>query len=157
MSSTPSSIIKPVTSSDNQMKPQSVMWAHLLRKNTTGSTSTPTALPLPPLAPADKNATSTRILLHDTQANLQKFSERVEKMTQNVENTRREISTVKTLFQDEHEALVGEMVDLVNRCQSEIKRPLGTPAQAEKLEDFQKNVELRLEHLDKRLDAIQMV
>ncbi|KAK7060833.1 hypothetical protein VNI00_000566 [Paramarasmius palmivorus] len=159
MASIPSSSARPLASTkqpEAQQNAQSVLWAHLLRKDTPATGSSSAEMALPPLGPVDKNATSTRILLHDTQANLQKFSDRVEKMSQSIESTRREITTVKTLFQEEHETLVGEMVDLVNRCQSEIKRPIGIPAQAEKLEDFQKNIELRMEHLDKRLDAIQM-
>ncbi|KAF9266771.1 hypothetical protein L218DRAFT_857569 [Marasmius fiardii PR-910] len=135
----------------------SVLWAHLLCKENFSSSSTPSVVPMPPLGPMDKNATSTRILLHDTQANLQQFAERVDKMTDGLNATKQEISAVSTLFKQEHETLVGEMVDLVNRCQTEIKKPLGQPAQSDKLGELQKILELRLDSMDRRLDILQMV
>ncbi|KAG7093509.1 hypothetical protein E1B28_007184 [Marasmius oreades] len=134
----------------------SVLWAHLLRKENFSPTPAST-VPLPPLGPMDKTATSTRILLHDTQANLQQFAESVDKMTHGLNATKQEIYSVRTLFKEEHETLVGEMVNLVNRCQTEIKKPLGHPAQADKLEEFQRILELRLDNLDKRLDILQML
>ncbi|KAK1222137.1 hypothetical protein PQX77_015065 [Marasmius sp. AFHP31] len=138
-----------------QSSSSSVIWAHLLRKENVPLPTSTSDVPLPPLGPVDKNATSTRILLHDTQANLQQFSERIDKMTQSLNGTKQEISAVKVLFQEEHERLVGELVDLVNRCQTEIQKPLGQPAQSDKLDQAQKNLELRLENLDRRLDIVQ--
>ena len=52
------------------------------------------------------------MLLHDTQANLEKFSERVDKLTCGVSETKREMVTVQQLFQEDHEKLVGHTVDL---------------------------------------------
>jgi hypothetical protein len=53
-----------------------------------------------------------RILLHDTQANLEKFSERIDKMTNGVSETKREMMTMQKLFQEDQEKLVGQIVDL---------------------------------------------
>jgi hypothetical protein len=53
-----------------------------------------------------------RILLHDTQANLEKFSERVDKLACGVGETRREMVTMQQLFQEDHEKIVGQTVDL---------------------------------------------
>lgn len=53
-----------------------------------------------------------RILLHDTQANLEKFSERVDKMATGVSETKTEIITMQKLFLEDHEKLVGHTVDL---------------------------------------------
>lgn len=45
----------------------------------------------------------------------------------------------------------------MNRSQLEIQKTIGKPAQASKSEDLQKIVELRLEGMDQRLAAMQMV
>ncbi|KAJ7283970.1 hypothetical protein C8J57DRAFT_1432940 [Mycena rebaudengoi] len=132
-----------------------VLWGHLLRKDTLASPSTST--PLPPTAPLDKAGTSMRILLHDTQANFEKFSARVDALACGMDETRREISIVKNLFQGEHESLIMEIMDLVNRSQTQIQKSVGQPAQADNLAGFQKEVDLRLGGLTKRLDDMQLV
>ncbi|KAJ6628909.1 hypothetical protein B0H10DRAFT_1868714 [Mycena sp. CBHHK59/15] len=135
--------------------PVSTLWGHLLRKQTLASPSA--TIPLPPTAPLDKTGTSMRILLHDTQANFEKFSARVDALTTGMDDAKREIVTVKNLFQEEHDLLTTEVVDLVNRSQTQIQKSLGVPAQAEKLEMFRKDVDLRLDGLTKRIDDIQSV
>jgi hypothetical protein len=48
----------------------------------------------------------------------------------------------------------------VNRCQTQIQNSLGTPAQATKLEDFQKDIlsiDRRLEAVDRRIDLLHTV
>jgi hypothetical protein len=88
------------------------LWAHLLRKDvpaTSQASCTPTN---PPIAPLDKAGTSMRLLLHDTQANLEKFSERVDKLAGGVSETKGEMVTMQKLFQEDHEKLVGQTVDL---------------------------------------------
>ncbi|KAF9077961.1 hypothetical protein BDP27DRAFT_1207287 [Rhodocollybia butyracea] len=145
------------THGDTQNYPgSSVLWAHLLRKDVLASPSK-SDLPLPPLAPVDKNGTSTRILLLDTQANLQKFGQVVGELTSKVDHAKHEIVTVKNLFQQDREAFMNEFVEKLNRSQSEIHKSLGKPAQNNKLEDLQKNFELRFENMDQRLIAMQMV
>lgn len=88
-----------------------MLWAHLLRKDTLAPPQN-TAIPLPPMAPVDKTGTSIRILLHDTQANFETFSARMDKMAEGVDKAKSEIVTVKTLFQVEHETLSNEVYDL---------------------------------------------
>ncbi|KAK0488662.1 hypothetical protein IW261DRAFT_1440863 [Armillaria novae-zelandiae] len=134
----------------------SVLWAHLLRKDTLAA---PPSLdvPLPPVAPIDRTGTSLRILLHDTQAHIERFSEHVEKLTKGADEAKQELGLTKTLFQREHEELTNEMYNLVNRCQTEIQKTTGRPAQAERMEEFCKGVQLRLDGLDKRIDAMQLL
>lgn len=114
MDSFPSSSAGTSSSLDNSQRSSasSVLWAHLLRKDVLSS-PTKTDLPLPPLAPVDKSATSTRILLLDTQAHLQKFGQVVDDLTSKVDNAKHEIVTVKTLFQQDREVF---MNDIVDRC-----------------------------------------
>ncbi|KAG7444428.1 uncharacterized protein BT62DRAFT_900058 [Guyanagaster necrorhizus] len=134
----------------------SVLWAHLLRKDTLAAPPS-SDIPLPPIAPTDRTGTSLRILLHDTQAHFEKFSERVEKLTKGVDEAKQELGLTRALFQREHEELTNEMYNLVNRCQTEIQKTAGRPAQAERMEEFCKGVQLRLDGLDKRIDTIQLV
>ena len=58
------------------------------------------------------SGTSTRILLLDTQAHLQKFGQKVDDLTSKVSHAKQEIVTVKTLFQQDREGLMSELVDL---------------------------------------------
>ena len=89
------------------------LWAHLLRKDSPATSQVPSSTSVnPPIAPLDKAGTSMRILLHDTQANLEKFSERVDKMATGVSETKTEIITMQKLFLEDHEKLVGHTVDL---------------------------------------------
>ncbi|KAJ6538537.1 hypothetical protein DFH09DRAFT_1368911 [Mycena vulgaris] len=128
------------------------LWGQLLRKNTLAA---PSVVPLPPTAPLDKTGTSMRILLHDTQANFEKFSTRVDTLTSGIDGAKREIVIVKDLFQREHETLTMDVVDLVNRSQTQIQKSLGEPAQAMTLESFRKDVDSRLDGLAKRIDDMQ--
>ncbi|KAJ7129386.1 hypothetical protein C8R44DRAFT_700131 [Mycena epipterygia] len=131
------------------------LWGQLLRKGTLAAPSS--AVPLPPTAPLDKNNTSMRILLHDTQANFERFSARVDTLTSGMDGAKREIIVVKDLFERGHESLTLDMFDLVNRSQTQIQKSLGHPAQATNLESFQKDVGARLDALSKRIDDMQSV
>lgn len=53
-----------------------------------------------------------RMLLHDNQATLEKFSGHVEKLTSRVDDAKREIATAHRIFQFGHEKLVEENVSL---------------------------------------------
>lgn len=90
-----------------------VLWAHLLRKDSPSSLSSqsPSIHP-PPITALDKSATSTRILLHDTQANLEKFCERVDKLTLGVGDAQRELVKMGELFGEDREKLLGDVVEL---------------------------------------------
>lgn len=49
---------------------------------------------------------------------------------------------------------------IVNRCQTEVQKSLGTPAQADKVDNLSKELaatDRRIESLDKRIDVVQMV
>jgi hypothetical protein len=89
------------------------LWAHILEPKTrlpTKLSEMPSVIPPP--APLDKNATSMRILLHDTQANLEKFGEHVQRLVEGVKETKHEIKTTSTLFERDRETLVGDITDL---------------------------------------------
>jgi hypothetical protein len=92
-------------------QPSMALWSHILGKDKLPAPPNSDVVP-PPIAPMDKNGTSMRILLHDTQAHLERFSVRADKLFSSVEETKREITTVNTLFQREHEALRDDVVDL---------------------------------------------
>ncbi|KAF8624030.1 hypothetical protein AX17_007236 [Amanita inopinata Kibby_2008] len=136
--------------------PSAMLWSQILGKepNSSHKASQPDPA-LPPLTPIDKNATSMRILLHDTQANFEKFSLHVDKLLNNFSETKSEITLVKTLFERDRETLTNDMIDLVNRCQTQIQKTVGAPAQSPVLDQLSKDVSQRLENLDKRLDALQ--
>lgn len=147
------------------------LWAHLLRKDT--SVSQPSQASVPALSAHEKTSTSVRILLHDTQANVEKFSERVGQLIANVVDTKQELLDVKKAVKNEQERFSTEVYDLgklcqlawdrrlticaVNRSQREIQRSLGNPAQASSVEQLSKDTSLRLDGLDKRLDALHLV
>ncbi|KAF6753060.1 hypothetical protein DFP72DRAFT_849436 [Ephemerocybe angulata] len=133
------------------------LWAHLAQKDTLGRTSTTSTLGsfMPPNGPQDKTATTMRVLLHDTQMNLEKFSGNVEKLIHDVRQTEQELKTTTGLLEKEQDKLMGDIIDLVNRAQTQIQASVGTPAQALVVDGLFKNVDRRLESLDQRLDAIQ--
>ncbi|EMD38749.1 hypothetical protein CERSUDRAFT_151372 [Gelatoporia subvermispora B] len=138
------------------------LWGHLLRKDVASGLSKrdSSAISNPPIAPSDRTGTSLRILLHDTQANLEKFSERVNLLIDDVEGTKREVVTVRKAFEDEHEKLINETTDLVNRCQAEIRKHVGSPAQTSLVEDVQKtlaSLDHKVNGLEQKLDVLQMV
>ena len=85
-------------------------WAHVMENEKNGLNSSQSTLPL--LTPLDKNATATRLLLHDTQANLEKFSGKVDKLLEGFSEAKSEIKLVKTLFERDREALVNDVIDL---------------------------------------------
>ncbi|KAI0251198.1 hypothetical protein BJV78DRAFT_1282703 [Lactifluus subvellereus] len=73
----------------------STLWAHLLHRNGP-SKSNATQLPsYAQLTPQDKAGTSTRILLHDTHARLEKFSERANSIFSELEASKREMIRVR--------------------------------------------------------------
>lgn len=99
-----------------QLKPSvsQALWGHLLQRNVPAALKGNTSLSASsvPVAPVDKAGTSMRMLLHDTQATLEKFSTHIEKLTSRVEDAKREVSTAHKVFQLGHEKLVEENVSL---------------------------------------------
>lgn len=155
----------------------SALWGHLLSRHTPAGTTSRAA---PPVAPVDRAAASTRILLHDTQTHLEKFTGRVDGMVAGLDNAKRELLTVQKLYHDEHEELVERMISLgaydhllqrmaafysvpsslANRCQTELQKSMGSPAQVSQMSSMSKDVaalETRLEALDKRADSLNSV
>lgn len=191
----------------SRSRASSVLWGHLLSRDASTPSLTPRVqsdvTSLSPITPLDKAGTSMRILLHDTQAHLEKFSDRVTKLINGVDESKREIVTVQKLFEQDREKLVEETVDLgeyhgaymqiwyfslvlcllivsyilnfypsvimmlnlpvmlaVNRCQTEIQRTVGAPAQASKIDELQADlvaVDSKLHALDKKMDLLHMV
>ena len=163
------------------------LWAHILKQDTQPSASlSDTSIVVPPTVPLDKNATSMRVLLHDTQANFEKFAIHVGKLIDGVIETKHEIKTINDLFERDRQRLVGDIIDLgmfislsvddlsrayivlemnvktfsfslVNRSQKEIQKSVGSPCQTASTETYFKDVNHRLDTLDQRLDAIQAV
>lgn len=92
----------------------STLWAHLLNKDTTVSgpgLKTGLAAVEPAMsAPADRAGTSVRILLHDTQATIEKFSERVDKLVSEAENSRQKLLARNEEVNEEVERLVRRVI-----------------------------------------------
>lgn len=91
------------------------LWAHLARKDTrsTSQSAEPAAASYPlPSHPIDKAGTSTRILLLDTQQNMEKFSERVEKAILKLEEARLDVQAMQKAAGDLREETVSVMSDL---------------------------------------------
>ncbi|RPD76720.1 hypothetical protein L226DRAFT_506286, partial [Lentinus tigrinus ALCF2SS1-7] len=142
------------------------LWGHLMRATVsqvpTSSAASSTTLGRHPAAvtPLDKAGASTRILLHDTQAHLEKFTEKVGHLATGFENAKQELSTVQKLYQDEHEQLVDRMIGLANRCQAELQKAIGCPAQTAEVREVSKDLTAfatRLEALDKKIDNLNLL
>ena len=92
----------------------STLWAHLLNKDPAASGSgLKTGLAsvgLASSAPADKTGTSVRILLHDTQATIEKFSERVDRFVSEAEESRQKLLARNEEISDEVEQLIRRAV-----------------------------------------------
>ncbi|KAF9443841.1 hypothetical protein P691DRAFT_737309 [Macrolepiota fuliginosa MF-IS2] len=140
-----------------QLSPTEALWAHILRKDKLGLPPRNLDMPQVPTGPVDRNATSTRILLYDTQARLEQFSSRADAMLKGVQEANHELKTVGMLFEKDRDTLTNDMIDLVNRSQTEIQKAVGKPAQEPQVLAFQEKLELRVEGLNQRLDALQMV
>ncbi|KAI0704084.1 hypothetical protein C8Q76DRAFT_753602 [Earliella scabrosa] len=139
------------------------LWGHLLRKDasqlpqSTASTSTTLGKHAPAIAPLDKAGASTRILLHDTQAHLERFTDRVTQLTEGLDDAKRELVGVQKLYQNEHEQLVERIIGLVNRCQFELQKTVGNPAQSSEVSVLSRDLALlgtRLDVLDKKIDVL---
>ena len=92
----------------------STLWAHLLNKDATvsgpGLKTGLAAVGLTASAPPDKAGTSVRILLHDTQATIEKFSERVDKLVSDAEDSRQKLLARNEEVNDEVERLVRRVI-----------------------------------------------
>ncbi|KAI9441703.1 hypothetical protein H4582DRAFT_1780597, partial [Lactarius indigo] len=151
----------------------STLWAHLLQdqRGPSRGAQIPT---FAQLTPQDKASASTRILLHDTHARLEKFSERANTIFSEVEASRREMVRVREEVEgareQEFEAIVqlgafcfraympvivhSRVTPLVNRCQSFLQKAIGDPVQAREAASIQANLTLALERLNALDDKI---
>lgn len=90
----------------------STLWAHLLNKDAGASGSGSglraglTPVGLTNSAPADRTGTSVRVLLHDTQVTIEKFSEKVDKLVSEAEDSHRKLLARNEEVSDEVERLV---------------------------------------------------
>lgn len=153
-----------------------LLWAHLLRKDATTS-DMPSQIP--PTAPQDKTGTSMRMLIHDTQTNLEKFSARLDSLLQRVDDCRAQVVNANKLLDVERDKVLAEILEIgtlrsghvrrplwcsrvyvANRCQSEMKAYVGVPAQATALDLVhvsQVSTEKSVQALERRIDALQAV
>ncbi|KAF8433245.1 hypothetical protein L210DRAFT_3486398 [Boletus edulis BED1] len=132
-----------------------LLWAHLLRKD---ATTTDSPSQIPPIAPQDKTGTSMRMLIHDTQVNLEKFSTRLDGLLQRVDCCRDQVVNANKLLDVERDKVLTEILEIAHRCQSEVKTHVGTPAQASALDLVhvsQVSTEKSVQALEKRIDALQ--
>ncbi|KAI0325915.1 hypothetical protein GY45DRAFT_1286468, partial [Cubamyces sp. BRFM 1775] len=134
------------------------LWGHILRK--TGSSQVPHSTATststfgkhtPTIAPVDKAGASTRILLHDTQAHLERFTDRVAELVTDLDSVKHEIVGVQNLYAEDHEQLMDKMIGLANRSQIELQKSIGSPAQSPQVRDLAKD----MTHLSSRVDALE--
>ena len=85
----------------------STLWARLLDHGP--SKAIP---PYAQLTPQDKAGTSTRILLHDTHARLEKFSERANSMLSGIEASKREMVRVREEVESAREKEIDTIAQL---------------------------------------------
>ncbi|KAK7683400.1 hypothetical protein QCA50_013662 [Cerrena zonata] len=155
-----------------------MLWSHLLQttqnhpstsnfrqasSSGTGTVSTKNTVSLnkhAPIVATDRTGTSARILLHDTKASLEKFTDSVHNLVKDVDASKNKMDSITKLFGRGQENIIEEMVSVVNRCQVELQRSLGAPAQQDKLEHLNKDVTVmsrRLESLSKEVEILHMV
>jgi hypothetical protein len=89
-----------------------VLWSFLRRRDAPPLQIPSTDTSLAPLAPIDRTGTSMRMVLLDTQANLEKFGDHVSKLVSVVEETKGKIDLTSRLWEVERERLGEEMVNL---------------------------------------------
>ena len=114
---------------DNRTQPLSssaMLWGHLLHNthqnhsrqvssSRTGSSPTKTTLVhnvKAPVIPTDKTGTSARILLHDTKAHIEKFTDSVHGLVKGVDIAKNKMESLSQLFERSHEHVIEEAATL---------------------------------------------
>lgn len=92
--------------------PTEALWALLLQKDKAALPPKNQGLPQVPTGPVDRNATSTRILLYDTQARLEQFSSRADSVLKGIQDANHQLKQVGTLFEKDRDTLTNDMIDL---------------------------------------------
>ncbi|KAG2127570.1 uncharacterized protein EDB93DRAFT_1096487, partial [Suillus bovinus] len=136
------------------------LWAYLLQKDLPASSDFTATAMIPAVAPVDRTNTSMRMLIHDMQATLEKFSTRVDTLLVNVKDAKTEVVNCNRISEIERERVLDEISNSSKKMQTELKACIGAPSQASSLELIQKSqisAENSIQALDKRIDAIQMV
>ncbi|KAG1785590.1 uncharacterized protein HD556DRAFT_1249626 [Suillus plorans] len=136
------------------------LWAYLLQKDLPASSDFAATPMVPSMAPVDRTNTSMRMLIHDMQATLEKFSTRVDTLLINVKDAKTEVVNCSRISESEHERVLDEISNSSKKVQTELKACIGAPSQASSLELVQKSqssAENSIQALNKRIDAIQMV
>ncbi|KAI0654063.1 hypothetical protein C8Q70DRAFT_1058780 [Cubamyces menziesii] len=162
-------LVSPVPLQRSQARPTATnaLWGHILRK--TGSSQVPpsTATSTSTLgkhtstiAPIDKAGASTRILLHDTQAHLERFTDRVSELVTDLDCAKRELVGVQKLYVEDHEQLMDRMIGLTNRSQTELQKSIGDPAQSPQVRDLVKDISQlsrKVGALEKKIDSLNVL
>ncbi|KAG1816253.1 hypothetical protein EV424DRAFT_1325033 [Suillus variegatus] len=136
------------------------LWAYLLQKDLPASSDFAATPMIPLMAPVDRTNTSMRMLIHDMQATLEKFSTRVDTLLINVKDAKTEVVNCNRISESERERVLDEISNNSKKVQTELKACIGAPSQASSLELVQKSqssAENSIQALNKRIDAIQMV
>jgi hypothetical protein len=94
------------------LSPTEALWAHVLRKDKLNLQPKSLDIPQVPAGPVDRNATSARILLYDTQARLEQFTSRADAMLQSMQDANHQLKTVGMLFEKDRDTLTNDMIDL---------------------------------------------
>ncbi|OAX43197.1 hypothetical protein K503DRAFT_681758 [Rhizopogon vinicolor AM-OR11-026] len=136
------------------------LWAYLLQKDLPASSDFSATPVIPPVAPVDRTNTSMRMLIHDMQATLERFSTRVDTLLVNVKDAKTEVANCNRISESERERILDEITSSSKKVQNELKACIGAPSQASALELIQKSqasANISIQALDKRIDAIQTV
>ncbi|KAI0282781.1 hypothetical protein BGY98DRAFT_906168, partial [Russula aff. rugulosa BPL654] len=126
--------------------------------------------------PQDKTGTSTRMLLHDTHARLEAFSERANLVFSEIEASKREIVRVREDVESARERELDTIAQLsmfliffpriyaFNRCQSSLQKTIGEPVQSREVAMIQAGLTVTTERLhaieeniNSKLDALTAV
>ncbi|KDQ50435.1 hypothetical protein JAAARDRAFT_211744 [Jaapia argillacea MUCL 33604] len=128
--------------------------------STLASNGNPKSNSMSLLTPVDKPSTSWRILLADTQSQLQKFSGRVDGLLKTVEDVKMRVGEVEGRWESGFEAPRADVGDLMDRSQRMVLQTMGNPVQISMMESVLKDVdstERRLEALDRRVDVLHLL
>lgn len=90
------------------------LWAYLLQKDLPASSDFAATPMIPLMAPVDRTNTSMRMLIHDMQATLEKFSTRVDTLLINVKDAKTEVVNCNRISESERERVLDE---ISNNCE----------------------------------------
>ncbi|KAG2121875.1 hypothetical protein DEU56DRAFT_718951, partial [Suillus clintonianus] len=118
------------------------LWTYLLQKDLPASNDFAAIPMIPAVAPVDRTNTSMRMLIHDMQATLEKFSTRVDTLLANVQDVKNEAVNFNRISENERERVLDEISNSSKKVQTELKACIGVPSQASALELVQKSQSL---------------